>query len=68
MVEGRGFSLRELKRALVAASGARLTEFYVVCWDLEVWELLEAIELVSDLRGAADTSDQLWDTLVDQVS
>ena len=49
-VENRGFTLQELKRALLAACGNRLTSAYLDCWDLEVWELVELLEMLVDAQ------------------
>jgi hypothetical protein len=47
-IQGRRFSLRDLKKAVVQASGGWLNGFYLNCWELTVSEILEAVELVAE--------------------
>lgn len=49
MLEGRGFTLKTLKKSIIACCKSSLSSFYINCWDLDLWELIEAIELVTEL-------------------
>lgn len=46
-IEGRGFVLAELKKAIIAASGGFAVGLWLVWEQTAVWKLIEAIELVS---------------------
>lgn len=49
-LQGRFFSLNDLKKAIVQSCQGYLNGFYVQCWDLDLWELVEAIELVAEVN------------------
>ena len=63
-LEGRGFTLWDLKRSLLAACGGYITPAYLEVWSLEIWEILEAIEIVCELNDPKDPKEvDLWDVL-----
>ena len=60
IIEGRGFTLYELKRSLIGACGGKLNDVYLSFRERPVWEAIEAIEIVSELNRV-DTD--IWDML-----
>lgn len=44
------FSLYDLKKAILCASGGKLTEAYFSFWDSYLWELVEAIEILQEIH------------------
>jgi hypothetical protein len=68
-LEGRTFTLRDLKSCLLAASGAKLTPMYLSWDEMLLWEIIEAIELVSELNSdePPQTADVTGDWLARQV-
>lgn len=56
-VEGRGFTLYDLKRSLLAACGGYANAFYASAWDLWVWEIIEVIELAGELNAPKNEQD-----------
>lgn len=63
VLAGRAFTLSDLKRSIVMASGGKLTDLYVSIWGLDLWEIIEAIEIVTEVNKTADSSSRLWDML-----
>ena len=63
VLAGRAFTMTDLKRSIILASGGKLTDLYVNIWDLDLWEIIEAIELVTDINKTEDSSSKLWDML-----
>lgn len=63
VLAGRAFTLSDLKRSLIMASGGKLTDLYVSIWELDLWEIIEAIEMVTEVNKTADSSSRLWDML-----
>lgn len=59
MVEGRAFTLYELKKAAIAVSGGYINSWYTQLDDMHVWEVLEAIEIVTELRLDQAPSDEM---------
>lgn len=62
-LEGRTFTLSDLKRAILAASGHKLTSYYLKAKHEPLWEVLEAIEIVSNLRSPATDEVDLMDLI-----
>lgn len=63
VLAGRAFTMADLKRSIILASGGKLTDLYISIWDLDIWEIIEAIELVTDINKTEDSSSKLWDML-----
>ena len=63
VLAGRAFTMTDLKRSIILASGGKLTDLYVSIWNLDLWEIIEAIELVTDINKTEDSSSRLWDML-----
>ncbi len=55
-IEGRAFTLYELKKALVLCCGGNLTPMYTQIDRMCIWEIIEAIELVAELKEAQQDS------------
>jgi hypothetical protein len=50
-LESRVFTLYDLKRSLLAASDG-LDSSYLTVWDLDLWEIVEIVEIMVELRNA----------------
>lgn len=50
ILEGRAFTLYELKKLVIAASGGFTNGLFLQWRETPVWELLEAIEAVASLQ------------------
>ena len=59
MLEGRAFTLYELKKAAIAVSGGYVSSWYVQIDNMYVWEVLEAIEIVTELKERSAPSDEV---------
>ncbi len=57
VLQGRLFTLGELKRAVIASCKGYLSEFYTSCWSLDLWEIIEAIEIVAELQDDSGDRD-----------
>lgn len=57
ILQGRLFSLSELKRSVIASCKGYINEFYTSCWGLYLWEIIEAVELVADLQDTSEDRD-----------
>jgi hypothetical protein len=58
-IEGRGFTAHDLRKALLASSGGKLTQAYWASLDAYLWELVEAVETIADLNRT-DTDIENW--------
>lgn len=63
VLSGRSFTLEDLKRSIILSSGGKLTDLYLSIWDLDLWEIIEAIEIVTEVSRTEDSSSRLWDML-----
>lgn len=54
VLEGRSFTLKQLKKSCIAASGGYYTGLITTYLDMYLWEVIEAIELVSELHQPVD--------------
>lgn len=57
---GRGFTYTELLSSVVSASGGYIKSFYLALGEMEVEDIIEAIEVVAALQED-DTDKQLWE-------
>lgn len=55
-LEGREFSRTDLVKATIAASGGYCTGLFCQWEDMELWQVIEAIELVSELQDDSSRS------------
>lgn len=58
-MEGRSFTLYELKKAAIAVSGGYVTSWYTQIEDMYVWEILEAIEIVTEIQEGKQPSKEV---------
>ena len=42
---------------MIASCKGYLSEFYLSCWKMPLWELIEAIELVTEAQEEAQAAD-----------
>ena len=54
---GRSFTAVELKKAVISACKGYLNDFYINCWSLPLWEIIEAIELVAESQEEAEAAN-----------
>lgn len=58
-MEGRSFTLYDLKKAAIAVSGGYVTSWYTQLEEMYVWEILEAIEIVTELNVTHAERDEV---------
>lgn len=60
----RGFTLEQLRKGIIQASGGYVREFYFQYLDMYLEDILEAIELTAEIHKR-DEGDGLWQALFD---
>lgn len=69
VVQGRSFTLYQLKQCVIAACGGVLNGFYTSYDDMAIWEVIEAIEATQELNSDSDVSqDETGDWLESMAS
>lgn len=63
ILAGRSFTLADLKKSIIMAAGGKLTDVYLSIWSMDLWEIVEAIEIVTEVHRKEDSSSRLWDAL-----
>lgn len=63
ILAGRSFTLADLKKSVIMAAGGKLTEVYLSIWSMDLWEIIESIEIVTEVNRREDSSSRLWDAL-----
>lgn len=54
-MQGRVFTLRELKKAIISSCKGYLNDFYRTCWNMNLEDIIEAVELVSELQNDVES-------------